>query len=124
LRSGQVFPDKIRANRQLAVTAIDQHGELNRGRSAEVPKRIHRCSAGAPGKEHIIDNYNRSLFEWERKLRSPNDGEVLSVTKVVAMHRNVDHPGCNRPFTDGLDFERDTLSQFDSARWNSDEEQR
>ncbi len=46
---GQILADIIRPDRQFAVAAIDQGGELNAGGTAEGTDRVHRRATGAAG---------------------------------------------------------------------------
>src|SRR5262245_66310476 len=41
-RGGQILADVVRADRQLAVAAIDEARQLDRGRPAEVDDRVER----------------------------------------------------------------------------------
>src|SRR6267143_5483171 len=47
VRGGHVFTDVIGTYRQLAVAAVDEHGQLDRPRAPEVHERIHGGARGA-----------------------------------------------------------------------------
>jgi hypothetical protein len=52
------FSHEIRFDWQFPVAAIDQHGQLNPFRPAEIVQCVH-CRAGCPAaKEHVIDKHN------------------------------------------------------------------
>ena len=68
-RGGDVFPDVIGADRQLAVAAVDERGELNARGASEVGERIHRGAAGAACVGDVIDEDDRAALEFERELR-------------------------------------------------------
>src|SRR5229473_8501270 len=42
VRRGYVLTDVVRTDGQLAMSSIDQHGQLDRPRPSEVHERIHR----------------------------------------------------------------------------------
>ena len=51
----QVLADVVGADRQLAVAAVDQDGQLDRARPAEVAERVERGADGAAGEQHVVD---------------------------------------------------------------------
>src|SRR5450755_3357793 len=54
-----VFPDKIRAHRQLAMAAVHQHGELDVFGPAKIIQRVHCRARGAAGEEHVVHQHHR-----------------------------------------------------------------
>ena len=54
-RGGDVLADVVGADRQLPVTAVDQHRELHRAGPADVVERVQRGPHGAAGEEHVVD---------------------------------------------------------------------
>src|SRR5437867_9018106 len=61
-RGGNVLADIVGADRQLAVTPVDQHRELDRLWPAEIDERIHRGADRAAGEEHVVDEENALAF--------------------------------------------------------------
>jgi hypothetical protein len=49
-------------------TSIDQGDELYQSGSAKVEQSIHCCANCPTGVKHIIDQYYRSSFYWEREM--------------------------------------------------------
>ena len=62
-------PDKLRRDRQLATTAVNQGREPYARRPAVVEELIHRRAYGAPGVEHIVDQYKVAAFDLEWNCR-------------------------------------------------------
>ena len=63
-RRRHVLADVVRLDRQLAVSAIDQHDELNRLRPAEVDQRVERGANRPAGIEHVVhEQIMRSSIE-------------------------------------------------------------
>src|SRR5579872_694714 len=65
LRRRNVLADVVRANRHLALAAIDEHRELNRFGPAQIGYRAERRAHRAAGIEHVIDEDD--AFAIERK---------------------------------------------------------
>src|ERR1051326_7664037 len=57
-RRRNVFADEVRFDRQLAMAAIDEHGELNPLRPAEIVERIHRRANRAAFEEDVVDEHH------------------------------------------------------------------
>src|SRR6266852_128418 len=55
VRGRDVLADVVGPDRQLAVAAVDQHGQLYRARASEVHQRIHSGSRRAPVVDDIVD---------------------------------------------------------------------
>jgi hypothetical protein len=51
----QVLADVVGPDRQLAVAAVDEHGQSHRARTAQIGERVEGCADGAPGVEHVVD---------------------------------------------------------------------
>ena len=55
---GRFFPHVVGPDRQLAVAAIRQHGELHTARAAVVEQGVDRGAHGAAGVEHVVDQHD------------------------------------------------------------------
>ena len=55
LAGREVLADVVGPDRQLAVAAVDQDGELDRARAAEVGQRVERGADGAAGEQDVVD---------------------------------------------------------------------
>ena len=62
-RGGQVLADVVGADRQLAVAAVDQDGELDGARPAEVVERVERGADGAAGEQHVVDQHDHPAVD-------------------------------------------------------------
>ena len=56
---GQVLAHVVGADRQLAVAAVGQHGQLHAPRAAVVEQRVDRRAHGAAGVEHVVHQDDR-----------------------------------------------------------------
>ena len=54
----QVLADEVGAQRQLAVTAVDEHCELDGPGPAELEQRVERGAGGAAREEHVVDEHD------------------------------------------------------------------
>src|SRR5262250_3645242 len=57
-RGGEVLAHVVGANRQLAMSAVDEDGELHAARPAEVHERVERGAHRAAGVEHVVDQHH------------------------------------------------------------------
>ena len=64
----QILADVVGPYRQLAVSAIDQHGDLDRARPTEVEQRRERGPDGAARVKNIVDQHHRPVVDRERDL--------------------------------------------------------
>src|ERR1700674_1746017 len=55
VRGGDVLADVVRPDGQLAMSAIDEHGELDGLRPPKVHQRVHRRARGSPVMDHVVD---------------------------------------------------------------------
>src|SRR5690606_227475 len=67
-RRRHVLPDVVRLDRQLAMSPIDQHGELDRARTAEVDERVERRPDRPAGVEHVVDEQDDAVVDVERDV--------------------------------------------------------
>src|SRR5580704_10615499 len=63
-----ILADVVRANRNLALAAIDQHRELNRFGPAQIGYRAERGAHGAAGVKHIVDEHDAFAVERKRNV--------------------------------------------------------
>ena len=57
-RGRDVLADVVRADRQLAVPAVDEDGELDARGSAVLEQRVDRGADRASGEEHVVDEHD------------------------------------------------------------------
>ena len=88
----EVLADVVGADRQLAVAAVGQHGELDARRAAVVEQRVDRGAHGAAGVEHVVDEHDRVVLEPERQVAGADLGR-LARGEVVAVEGDVDLAG-------------------------------
>ena len=72
-RGRQVLADVVGADRQLAVAAVGEHGELDARRAAVLEQRVDRGADRAAGVEDVVDEDHRAALELEVELRVADD---------------------------------------------------
>ena len=91
-RGRQVLADVVGADRQLAVAAVAEHGELDPPRAAVVEERVDRGAHGAAGEEDVVDEDDGAAAEVEVDVGGVDDR--LRVGRlgadVVAVEGDVD----------------------------------
>ena len=85
----EVLADVVGADRQLAVAAVGEHGELDAAGPPVVEQRLDRGADGAAGVEHVVDEDDRVVLEPERQVAGADLGR-LARGEVVAVEGDVD----------------------------------
>src|SRR5436305_4426634 len=78
----KVLADVVGADRQLAVAAVGQHGELHARGAAVVEERLDRGADRAPGVEDVVDQH--AGHPVERKVELGVADERLRVLRRLA----------------------------------------
>ena len=87
----QVLADVVGAERQLAVAAVGQDGELHARRPAVVEQRLDRRAHGAPGEEHVVDDDHGRPGHVEVQVRGVDGRRVGGpAAQVVAVEADVE----------------------------------
>ena len=98
----KVLADVVGADRQLAVTAIDEHGELNAGGPTELEKRVDRRPDRPARVQDVVDEHHGHSLDRERDARGADDrlatrcACTFSHVDVVAVERDVERADGNR----------------------------
>src|SRR5262249_36184790 len=72
-RGREVLADVVGADRQLAVAAVDEHGELDAIGAAVVEQRLDRGADRPSGVEDVVDEHDRLPLEREVERRRADD---------------------------------------------------
>ena len=80
-----------RLDRQFAPAAIDEHGELDARRPAEVVQLVEHGANRAPGEEDVVYEDDRPAFDTEWQLRRVGAGDEAARAEIVAVQRGRDH---------------------------------
>src|SRR5262245_9123806 len=121
---GEVLADVVGTNRELAVAAVDQDGELDRLRAPEVDQCVHRGACGAAGEEHVVDEEDAAALDGEGDVGSLHAGRLQAAVEVVAIERNVDDPERDpRTALDLLQRATQPLPEVHAARADADQGQ-
>ena len=110
-RGGEVLADEVGADRQLAVAAVDQHGQPHRLRAADVVQRVERGADGAPGEEHVVDEDDGLAVDAARRDLGGQQRAGRLHPQVVAVHRDVERADRHVVPLDGGDPLGDPLGQ-------------
>ena len=95
-RGRQVLADVVRSDRQLAVAAVDEHGELDARGPAVVEQRLDRGADRAARVEDVVHQHDRPPVEREVELRRAHErlrcerGLAAADGDVVAVEGDVD----------------------------------
>jgi hypothetical protein len=104
-RRGNRPADEVGGDRQLAVAAVDQHGEPDRARPAVVHQRVERGAHRPAGVEHVVDQADGLVVDRLRQVgraqhrllvRRPPGADVVAVERDV--ERADLRPTARRPF--------------------------
>ena len=123
----QVLADVVGPDRQLAVAAVDEHGELDARGPAVVEQRLDRRADRAAGVEDVVDEDDRPSVEREVELRRADERLrrerrlAAADGDVVAVEGDVD--GAERGLDAGalLDQAREPPRERDAAGLDPDE---
>ncbi|GMA85112.1 hypothetical protein GCM10025868_03620 [Angustibacter aerolatus] len=79
---------------RLAVAAVDQHGEADGARAADVLQGVERGADGAPAVEDVVDQHDRAAVDAALGDLGALEGADRVRAQVVAVHRDVERaPG-------------------------------
>ena len=85
---GQVLADVVRADRQLAVAAVGEHGQLDALGPAVVEERVDRRADRPAGVEDVVDEDARHSLEREVERRRA-DERLRVPRRLAAAHVDV-----------------------------------
>ena len=117
-----VLADKIRADWQLPVAAVDEYGELDGLRTAHVDDGIESSANRAARVEHIVDEHDGLARDVDRQLRLMDNRLIRKGGKVIAVERNVENADRRLLSLDMLDIRRDALGDRNTARADADDD--
>src|ERR1019366_4448003 len=114
-RGGQVLPDVVGANRQLAVAAVGEHGQLHALGATVGEQRLDRGADGATGEEDVVDDHDSETGEVEVDVGGVQDGGVGSRGDVIAVEADVEVAEGNVGVEQLLEQDVQTLGEEGSA---------
>jgi hypothetical protein len=90
-----ILADEIRFDGQLAMSAVNEHRQLDAPGPAEVIQGVHRRPDGAAAKEHIIHQHDRTVTH----LFGPGHGKDAAniLTPRPYTQANLRHGVANAP---------------------------
>ena len=86
----EVLAHVVSADRQITVSAVDQDGEPDGLRPAQLGERVQRSPHRAAGEEDVIHEHDRLVVDPRSRDVGVFDGPYRVTTQVVAMHGDVE----------------------------------
>ena len=86
---GHVLPDEVRADRQLAMSPVDQDREADPAGPPQVHQRVHRRADRATRIEDVVDQHHRAAGDVERDPRLVDLRRLRGEADVVAIEADV-----------------------------------
>ena len=83
-----VLADEIGLDGEFAMSTVDQHGQLNAPRAAEIVQRVHRRARRPPAIQHIVHQHDRLAGHVERDDRGL-DIRGGSLAEIVPVHAHI-----------------------------------
>ena len=87
---GERAADVVGADRQLAVAAVDEHGQLDAGRPAEVDQLVERGAHRPAGEQYVVDEHDRAPVDREEDVGALRDRLRGEAREVVPVQRDVE----------------------------------
>ena len=87
---GHVLAHEVGPDGQLAVTAIDQHGQPDGPRATVVEERVDGRPDGPSGEEHVVDQHDGAPAHVEREVARVHHrliGDADAATRVSMSSR-------------------------------------
>ena len=108
---------------QLAVAAVDQHGEAYGAGPAEVGERVERGADRAAGEEHVVDEDDDLAVDPAGRQRGLVRAPGRLRAQVVAVHRHVELADRDGRALDGGDLLGDAPRQRHAAGVQAEQHQ-
>ena len=120
-RGRQVLAHVVGPDRQLAVAAIDEHGQAHRSRPTELGQRVEGRTDRSAGVEDVVDQHDDAVVDPAvGNLGAPGSPDRVAA-QVVAMERDVELADRDVGPLDLGDRRSETVRERDSARWDPEE---
>jgi hypothetical protein len=122
-----VLADVVGSDRQLAVAAVGDDGELDTRGAAVVEERLDRRQARPSAVEDVVDQDARAPLEGDVELRLAHErlrvqgGLAAAHVQVVAVEGDVDRPEIDLDAAEFLDQPAEAVCERDAARVDTDE---
>jgi len=104
----------VGADRQFAVAAVDEDGEPDGGRPAEVAERVEGRADGPAGEEHVVHQDDDLAVDTAGDVGAPDRADRLAA-EVVAVHGDVEGAGRDVDAFDLTDALREPVGEDDAA---------
>jgi len=95
LRRGQILADVVRANRQLPVPPVDEDGQLDGARAADVAEGVQRRPDGTAGVEDVVDQDHDLVVDARGRDLGMAQCPGRPQPQVIPVHGDVERAGRN-----------------------------
>ena len=113
----------VGTDRQLAVAAVDEHGQPHGARAAEVGQGVEGGPDGAAGVQHVVDEHDDLVVDAARRDRGVHRRPGGLVAQVVAVHRDVEAPDGYLGALDLTDQVGEAVGQLDAAAGDAEQDE-
>jgi hypothetical protein len=116
-----ILAHEIGADRQLAMAAIDQDGELDLAWPAEIVQGIHRGANRSSAEEDVVDEHDGLAGDVEGN----NGGLDIrrgALIEVVTMHADIEAADRDRMFPNIGEYFGEALGEGNAAALDSDQD--
>ncbi len=120
----QMQSHEVGLDGQLTMSAINQHGQSNSSRSAQVANRVERRANGSSREQHIVDQDNLGTVHGKSDLRAAEHGPAAAAAQVVPIERDVHRAHEDLVIGQESQFLGQTLSQWNTAGPHADQVER
>ena len=122
-RGRHVLADEVGPDRQLAVAAVDEDGELDRAGPAEVAQRVERRAHRAAGVEDVVDEHDEPVVDAGVGQHRGLQRADAAQPQVVAVERDVDGADVDRRAGERLDAGGEPPGERGAAGRDADEDE-
>jgi len=116
-----VLPGVIGADRQLAMSAVDQNRKLNLARPAEIHQTVE-CGADCPAREqNVVHQHDSAAVDGKRNTGLLEDGLWADGGQIIPIEGDIERSDRRLAAGDRLDPRLQPKRQRHAARTNSDQ---
>jgi len=120
-RGGDGSADEAGLDGKLAVSAVDEHEQLDALGAALVEEGVEGRADGAAGVEDVVHEDDVAAIDVEADVAFFDDRARACGGKVVAIEADVEYAGIDGRFLDGPDELGDALGEGNAAAFDADE---
>ena len=89
---GNILPNVVDLDRQLAMAPVDECDDTDMGGATKIHERIHARADRPARADHILDQDHHAVIDGGRHLGAAQEGATPSGREVIAVERRVQNP--------------------------------